>query len=79
MPLNLPTDCDCCGKIFLVPHALSCPKGGLVKERHNKASKEWGALSDRVLKPLCISYRPKINNRTVQGEKKGARAQVAMG
>ena len=28
VPLKLPTDCDGCGKKFLVPHALSCPKRG---------------------------------------------------
>ena len=26
VPLNLPTDCDGCGKKFSVPHNLSCPK-----------------------------------------------------
>ena len=39
VPLNLPIDCDGCGKKFSVPHALSCPKGDLVLERHNDATK----------------------------------------
>ena len=39
VPLNLPTDCDGCGKKFLVPHAFSCPKGGLDLVRHNDAKK----------------------------------------
>ena len=39
VPLNLSTDCCGCGKIFSVPHASSCPKGGLVIEWHNDATK----------------------------------------
>ena len=69
--LNLPTDCDVYGKKLLVPHALSCPKGGLVLARHNDYAKEWGALSARDLKPGVISYEPKINSSTVQGEVTG--------
>ena len=39
VPLNLITDCDGCGKKFSVPHALSCPKGGLFMAWHNDAAK----------------------------------------
>ena len=39
VPLNLPTDCNGCGKKLLVPHAIACPKGGLVLVRHNDAEK----------------------------------------
>ena len=39
VPLNLPTDCDGCGKKFSVTHALSCPKGGLVLAWHNNDAK----------------------------------------
>ena len=77
VPLNLPTYCDGCGKRFSVPHDLSCPKGGLVLERHNDDAKEWGTLSDRALNSSLISYKPKINSRTVYGEMNGAVAWVA--
>ena len=55
VPLNLPSGCDSFEKNLLVRHALSCPKGGLVLERHNYASKEWGALSVWALNPTAIS------------------------
>ena len=79
MPLNLPTDCDGCGKKFAVPHALSYPKGGLVLSQHNNAAKEWGALSAWALNPSFISYEPKINSRIVQDERNGDGVWVAMG
>ena len=79
VPLNPPTDCDGCGKNFLVPNAISCPKGGLIMARHNDAAKEWGALSDQALNPSAISYGPEINSRTVQGDRNGSGSQVAMG
>ena len=60
-----------------MPHALSCPKGGLVLEQHNNAAKEWGALSARDLNPSFISCEPKINSRTVQGESNRAGARVS--
>ena len=44
VPLNLPIECDDCGKKFLLPHSLSCPKGGLVLTRHSDAAKEWVTL-----------------------------------
>ena len=79
MPLNLPVDCSSCGKKFLLPHALSCPKGGLVLAQHNDEAKEWGALSAWDINPSFISYQPKINSRTVQGERNGSGAWVATG
>ena len=79
MPLNLPTDCDGCDKKFLVPHDLSCPKGGLVLSRHSDYAKEWGALLAQALNPLCIFYETKFNNRTVQGERNGSGLRVVTG
>ena len=39
VPLNLPTDCDGCGKNLLVPHDLLFHKGVLVLAQHNDATK----------------------------------------
>ena len=75
MPQDIPATCDGCGKKFSIEHALSCPKGGLVIARHNDAAKEWGALGSRALVPSAITYEPKINSRTVQGERNGAGAR----
>ena len=36
---------------------------------------EWGALGARALVPSAITYEPKINSRTVQGERTGAGAR----
>ena len=76
VPLNLPIGCDGCGNKFSVPHDLSCPKGGLVLGRHNYTAKGWGTLSAQAVNPSDISYKPKINIRTVQGEINGAGALV---
>ena len=62
-----------------MPHASSCPKGGLVIAQHNYDAKEWGALSAKALNPSCIFYKPKTNSKTVQGERNMAGAQVEMG
>ena len=75
MPQDIPATCDGCGKKFSIEHALSCPKGGLVLARHNDAAKEWGALGAWALVPSAITYEPKINSRTVQGERTGAGAR----
>ena len=48
-------------------------------ERHDDAAKEWGALGSRALAPSAIIYEPKINSRTVQGEKTGAGARQEIG
>ena len=42
--------------------------------RNNDDAKEWGALGAWALIPSAISYEPKINSRTVQGERTGAGA-----
>ena len=75
MPQDIPATCDGYSKKFLIQHALSCPKGGLVLARHDDAEKEWGALGSRSLVLSAIPYKPKINSRTVQGERTGAGAQ----
>ena len=40
VPLKFPTHCNGCGKKFLVPHYLSCPKGGFVLVQHNDTTKD---------------------------------------
>ena len=75
MPQDIPATCDSCGKKFLIYHALSCPNGGLVLARYDDAAKVWGALGSRALVPSAITYEPKINSRTVQGERTGAGAR----
>ena len=55
MPQDIPAAFDGCSKKFLIEHAISCPKGGLVLARHDDdAAKEWGALGDRALVPSAI-------------------------
>ena len=75
MPQDIPAICDGCGKKLSIYHALSCPKGGLVLARHDNAAKEWGALGARALVPSAITYKPKINSRTVQGGRTGSGAR----
>ena len=67
MHQDIPATCNGCGRKFLLDHALSCPKGGLFLTRHDDTEKEWGALGERALVSSAISYKPKINSRTVQG------------
>ena len=74
--LKLPTEFGGCGKKFLVSHALSCHIRGLVLAWHNDAANEWGALVARALNPSCISYKPKINSRNIQGERNGDVARI---
>ena len=42
--------------------------------QHDDTAKEWGALISRSLVPSVINYEFKINSRTVQGGRTGARA-----
>ena len=51
------------------------PERGLVLARYDDATKEWGALGAQALVPSAITYEPKINSRTVQGDRKRAGAQ----
>ena len=75
MPQDISVTCDGCGRKFLIEHALSCPKGGLVLVRQDDAAKEWCGLGARALVPSAITYEPKIYSRTVQGERTGAGAR----
>ena len=54
-------------------------KGGIVLARHDDDAKEWGALGSRALVPSAIIYKPKINSRTVQGERIGEKARQEVG
>ena len=65
MPQDIPAACNGCGKRFLIKHAISCPKGGLVLARHDDAAKEWGALGARDIAPSVITYEQKTNSRKV--------------
>ena len=78
VPLNLPTNCDGCGKKFLMPHNLSCPKGGLNMAWNNDTCKKLVALLDWAINPSALSYELKIKSRAVQGERNGSRVRVAM-
>ena len=48
-------------------------------EQNTDAAKEWGALLSRAINYSAISYEPKINSRTVQGERNGDGERVEMG
>ena len=72
MTQDISVTCDGYGKKFSIEHALSCPKGGLVLERHDDAAKEWGALGSRALVPSAITYEPKINSMTYRATRNGA-------
>ena len=58
-------------KKFFIEHARSFLRGGLVLYRHRDTAKECGALEAWALTPSAISYKPKINSRTVQGGRIG--------
>ena len=75
MPQDIPATYDGCGKKFSIEHNLSCQKGSLVMARNDDSPKEWGALGSRALVPSAITYEPKINRRTVKGERTEARAR----
>ena len=71
MTQDISTTCNGCSKKFLIEHALSCPKEGLVLARHDVAAKKWGALGAGALVPSAITFEPKINSRTVQEKRTG--------
>ena len=75
MPQDIPKTCNGCVKKFLIDHALSCLKGGLVLAQNDNAAKKWGAFGSQKLIPSAILYQPKINSRTVQGGRTGSRTQ----
>ena len=79
MSQDIPTTCDYFGKKFLIMHALSCPKGGLVLAWNDDPAKEWNAIGAQALVPSAITYEPKINSTTVQGERTGAGARQENG
>ena len=56
MPQDIHVTYYGCGKRFLIKHALSCPKFGVVMAWHDDAAKEWGGLGSRDLIPSAITY-----------------------
>ena len=79
MPQDIPTTCNGCGKKFSIERALSFPRGGIFLVGHDDAAKEWGAIGDRSLVPSAITYKPKINSRTVQGGGPGMERGMKVG
>ena len=79
IPQDIAATCNGCGKKFSIEHVLSCPKVGLVLVRHDDAAKYWGALGSQALVPSAITYKPKINSSTEQGERNGAGSRQEVG
>ena len=75
MTQEIPTTYNGFGKRFSIEHTLSCPNVGLVLALHDDDAKEWVALEARDLVPSAITYEPRINSRTVQGDRTGAGAR----
>ena len=75
MPQDIPATCDGCGKRFSIDHVLSFPKGDLALARHDDASKEWVSFGSQYIFLSDITYEPKINSRTLQGERTRAGAR----
>ena len=67
MPQDIPATYDGCSKEFLIKHALSCPKGGLILERQDDATKGRVAIGARAPTPSTTSYKNQINSRTLEG------------
>jgi len=50
---HLPSTCAC-GKTFSIEHALSCPKGGFVHQRHNEIRDIIALVLSEVTKDVTI-------------------------
>ena len=72
MPQDILATCDDCGKKLLIENDLSFSNGGLLLARHDDAAKEWVTLGYQALFTSAITYKPKINSSTMQGERTGA-------
>ena len=53
-PLGLPHRCDGCNNRFTVGHALQCPKGGQIIQRHDRIALEWSELCKLVPKTRIV-------------------------
>ena len=60
--LGLFNVCNRCVAPFMVAHALSCKKGGLVSIWHNDARNKAGALAMHALQASKVTYESMINN-----------------
>ena len=50
--LKAPANCDGCGDVFNMTHALDCRKGGLVIQRHNEVRDALGDLASLAYKDV---------------------------
>ena len=65
----LPVTCAC-SKSFTIDHALSCPKGGFVYQRHNELRDTLAAMIDEVCQDVKIE--PDLESLTGEQLNKGA-------
>ena len=57
--LGMPAECDGCGALFDLQHALDCKKGGLVTQRHSEVR---DALEDLV----AMAYKEVVREPVVR-------------
>jgi len=60
-PISLPQQCIRCGDQFIVKHAMTCKKGGLVTLHHNDLKAEWHHLCAQALTSLAVTDEPLIH------------------
>ena len=66
-PLDLPHRCDGCNDRFTVAHAMQCPRGGQIVQRHDRVALEWSELCN-LLPHTRIVKEPEIPIFSTRGE-----------
>ena len=62
--LHIPPNCNGCGSVFNLAHALSCRKGGLVIQRHNEIRDAFGDLS--ALAWSMVRHEPIVREADIE-------------
>ena len=70
-PVNTPTNCDGCGELTSLTHAMNCRRGGLIIQRHDAIKHEVGYLAESALSPSSVRDEPTINCSQETGTSEG--------